>query len=151
MKKQKQKISIEGLTIEGKACDITITFDDGLPNSFINAITNALGATPTETNPPATPQEPPTLADMESWSKFQKVRYIVLRHCRHGWFNSKDLQELYDRTFHPSINLTTASEYLRRLHTQDILSRRGSAAQREYRVNIEKLEEEIATILATNS
>ena len=150
MKKQKQKITIEGLTIEGKTCDVTISFDDGLPNSFINAITNALGTTPIETKHPTTLKDTPTLADMESWSKFQKVRYIVLRHCRHGWFNSKDLQELYDRTYHPSISLTTASEYLRRLHTQEVLSRRGSAAQREYRVNIEKLEEEIATILATN-
>jgi len=150
MKKQKQKITIEGLTIEGKTCNVTISFEDGLPNTFINAITTALGASPTETQSPAASQDTPTLTDMESWSKFQKVRYIVLRHCRHGWFNSKDLQELYDRTFHPSISLTTASEYLRRLHTQEVLSRRGSAAQREYRVNIEKLEEEIAAVLATS-
>ncbi|MFX0169324.1 MAG: hypothetical protein ACFE89_08245 [Candidatus Hodarchaeota archaeon] len=151
MKKQKQKISIEGLSIEGKPCNVTITFDEGLPNTFIEAITTALTGSPAKHQPPSPQEESPNLTDIESWSKYQKVRYIVLRHCRHGWFNSKDLQELYDRTFHPPISLTTASEYLRRLHTQEVLSRRGSAAQREYRVNIENLEEEIATILATKA
>ncbi len=149
MKKKKQKITIEGLTIEGKTCNLTITFDDGLPESITQSISKALNQSGTEETPTTPAKELTTLADIESWSLFRKVRYIVLRHCRHGWFTSSDIQELYNRTFHTPLRLATASQYLRRLHDEGNLTRRGSPAQREYRVNIEVLEEEIATILAT--
>ncbi len=148
MKKRKQKITIEGLIIEGKSCDITITFNEGLPSSITESIATALKdpGTPelTKDSPTASTQLP----DFESWTVRQKVRYIVLRNCRHGWFTSKDVQELYEHTFHPSIPLATASTYLARMHKEGSLSRRGSAAQREYRVKIEDLTEEIAAILA---
>ncbi len=151
MKKRKQKITIEGLTIEGKSCDITITFNEGLPSSITESIATALQDTET----PGTAKEPltetPEIPDFESWTVRKKVRYIVLRNCRHGWFTSKDIQELYEHTFHPSIPLATASTYLSRMHKEGNLSRRGSAAQREYRVNIEDLTDEIAAILANKA
>ncbi|MDO8124211.1 MAG: hypothetical protein Q6364_07520 [Candidatus Hermodarchaeota archaeon] len=149
MKKRKQKITIEGLTIEGKTCDVTITFTDGLPSSITESLVTALSQSGTEVpaHEPTTEIQP--LADVDSWTVFQKVRYITLRHCRHGWFTSKDIQELYERTFHPPLRLATASQYLKRMHDNGTLTRRGSAAQREYRVKIEDLTEEIAAILAT--
>ncbi len=149
MKKRKQKITIEGLTIEGKSCDITITFNDGLPTSLTDSIASALKESGTDSPIQNTPSEGLTIPDIESWTVRQKVRYIVLRHCRHGWFTSKDVQELFERTFHPTVPLATVSTYLARMHKEKNLTRRGSAAQREYRVNIEDLTEEIAAILAT--
>jgi len=148
MKKRKQKITIEGLTIDGKPCDITITFNEGLPLSITESIATALQShekseATTDTLPDAL-----QIPDYESWTVRQKVRYIVLRNCRHGWFTSKDVQEVYERTFHPPIPLATASTYLSRMHKEGSLTRRGSAAQREYRVNIEDLTDEIATVLA---
>lgn len=149
MKKSKQKITIEGLTIEGKSCDLTLTFNDGLPASITESITMALKGSNTHDETPKEDSSTATIPDVESWSVRQKVRYIVLRNCRHGWFTSKDVQEIYDRTFHPTIPLATASTYLARMHKDGSLSRKGSVAQRQYRVNIEKLTEEIASILAT--
>jgi hypothetical protein len=148
MKKRKQKITIEGLTIEGKPCDITITFDDGLPSSITESISTALKSTDTTTSTAETPPSSAAIPDFESWTVRQKVRYIVLRNCRHGWFTSKDIRELYDHTFHPPIPLATASTYLSRMHKEGSLTRRGSAAQREYRLNIEDLTDEIAEVLA---
>lgn len=148
MKKRKQKITIEGLTIEGKPCDITITFDDGLPASITESISTALKGTDKASTSAETPPSSSAIPDVESWTVRQKVRYIVLRNCRHGWFTSKDIQELYDHIFHPSIPLATASTYLSRMHKEGSLTRRGSAAQREYRLNIEDLTDEIAEVLA---
>ncbi len=149
MKKNKQKITIEGLTIEGKTCDLTLTFNDGLPASITESITMALKGSDSAEKPLEEDPSTATIPDVESWTVRQKVRYIVLRNCRHGWFTSKDVQEIYDRTFHPTIPLATASTYLSRMHKDGSLSRKGSVAQRQYRVNIEKLTEEIASILAT--
>lgn len=148
MKKRKQKITIEGLAIEGKACDITITFTDGLPSSIVESISSAIQGTTEAVSSTEGTVEHPEIPDVESWTVRQKVRYIVLRNCRHGWFTSKDIQELYDHTFHPPIPLATASTYLSRMHKEGSLTRRGSAAQREYRLNIEDLTDEIAAVLA---
>ena len=148
MKKRKQKISIEGLTIDGKPCDITITFNEGLPLSITESIATALQSREKSEATTDTLPDALQIPDYESWTVRQKVRYIVLRNCRHGWFTSKDVQELYERTFHPPIPLATASTYLSRMHKEGSLTRRGSAAQREYRVNIEDLTDEIATVLA---
>jgi hypothetical protein len=148
MKKRKQKITIEGLTIEGKTCDITITFNEGLPSSITQSIATALQTTHEPDVITDTPPNSLQIPDYDSWTIRQKVRYIVLRNCRHGWFTSKDVQELYERTFHPPIPLATASTYLSRMHKEGSLTRRGSAAQREYRVNIEELTDEIAAVLA---
>jgi len=148
MKKHKQKITIEGLTIDGKSCDITITFNEGLPHSITESITNALQSTSNPVTATEEHTETPLIPDFESWTARQKVRFIVLRNCRHGWFTSKDIQELYEHTFHPPIPLATASTYLSRMHKEGSLTRRGSAAQREYRLNIEDLADEIAAVLA---
>jgi len=149
MKKRKQKITIEGLSIEGKTCDVTITFTDGLPSSITESLVSALSQSGTDIPDQQPTTETQILPDVDSWTVFQKVRYIALRNCRHGWFTSKDIQELFERTFHPPLRLATASQYLKRMHDDGTLSRRGSAAQREYRVNIEDLTEEIAALLAT--
>jgi hypothetical protein len=148
MKKQKQKLTIEGLTIDGKSCDITITFNEGLPSSITESITAALQGTTKLDTSTTDPAHHIDIPDFESWTVRQKVRYIVLRNCRHGWFTSKDIQELYEHAFHPPIPLATASTYLARMHKEGSLTRRGSAAQREYRVNIEDLADEIAAVLA---
>lgn len=151
MKKKKQKITIEGLTIERKSCDITITFNEGLPTSITESIATALQGTDQPTKTTEELVSPSEIPDFESWTVRQKVRYIVLRNCRHGWFTSKDIQELYEHTFHPTIPLATASTYLARMHKEGSLTRRGSAAQREYRLNIEDLTDEIAEVLANKT
>jgi hypothetical protein len=153
MKKQKPKITIEGLSIEGKPCDVTLTFKEGLPNILTESIPQLIATAIKESsnlNKPAE-LEPSDLLDFDSWTIREKVRFVVLRHCRHGWFTSKDVQEIYDRTFHPEIALATVSTYLARMHKKATIARRGSAAQREYRVKVEEISDEIASILATKT
>jgi len=146
MKKRQPKLTI---TIEGDK--VTLTMEGGVPpiiaQSLPEVVASALRQISTSTPPKLT--KGTLLVEADSWTVREKVRYIVLRYCRHGWFTSRDVKELYDRTFHPSIALATVSTYLSRMHRSGILSRRGSAAQREYRVNIEELTDEIAAIAAT--
>ncbi len=153
MKKQKPKITIEGLSIEGKPCDVTLTFKEGLPSILTESIPQLIATAIKESsNQPLQPEpEYSDLVDFDSWTVREKVRFVVLRHCRHGWFTSKDVQEIYDRSFHPEISLATTSTYLARMHKKGSLARRGSAAQREYRVKVEEISDEIASILATKT
>lgn len=145
MTKRKPKIT---LVIDGDK--VTLTMEHGVPPSIAQTIpdliASAIGKTSSAPTPTTDTQYP--LLDTESWTVKEKVRYIVLRYCRHGWFNSRDVLELYNRTFHPSLVLATVSTYLARMHKESSLTRRGSTAQREYRVNIEELSDEISSLLA---
>ncbi|MFX1474118.1 MAG: hypothetical protein ACFFCO_01405 [Promethearchaeota archaeon] len=145
MAKRKPKIT---LVIDGDK--VTLTMEHGVPptiaQSIPNLIATAIGQASTTPSPPTKGKYP--LLDTDSWTVKEKIRYIVLRYCRHGWFTSRDVLELYNRTFHPSLVLATVSTYLARMHKDGSLSRRGSAAQREYRVNIEELSDEISSLLA---
>ncbi len=49
------------------------------------------------------------------------------------WFTSHDIKNHYERVY-DHINLSTASTYLSRMHSQKILERRGGRTQREYRL-----------------
>jgi hypothetical protein len=145
MAKRKPKIT---LVIDGDK--VTLTMEHGVPptiaQSIPDLIANAIGQT--NNMPTPTPKAKYPLIDTESWTVKEKVRYIVLRYCRHGWFTSRDVLELYNRTFHPSLVLATVSTYLSRMHKESSLTRRGSTAQREYRVNVEELRDEISSLLA---
>jgi hypothetical protein len=148
MKKPKQKISI--VIEEDK---VTLTMEGEVPTILAESIPDLIASALTKTkHSKETPTEQPLkLMDAESWTVREKVRYVVLRHCRHGWFTSKDVRELYDRTFHPPIAMATTSTYLSRMFQDGSLARRGSVAKREYRVNVEELADEIAALLATKT
>lgn len=148
MKKPKQKISI---VIEDDK--VTLTMEGEVPPVLAQSIPDLIASALTKTgkHQEQTIKPHTQLLDAESWTVREKVRYLVLKYCRHGWFTSKDVKELYDRTFHPPIALATTSTYLKRMFQRGNLTRRGSMAQREYRVNVEELAEEIATLLATKT
>lgn len=145
MTKRKPKIT---LVIDGDK--VTLTMEHGVPPTIAQTIPDLIATAIGQTTnyPPAPPRIKHSLLDTESWTVKEKVRYIVLRYCRHGWFTSRDVLELYNRTFHPSLVLATVCTYLARMHKDSSLTRRGSTAQREYRVNIEELSDEISSLLA---
>lgn len=126
--------------------------EGGVPNSIAQSIPDFIASALNESGQLTTSTSPktPTLEEADSWTIREKIRYLVLRYCRHGWFTSKDVKELYDRTFHPDVALATVCTYLSRMNSGGSLTRRGSMAQREYRVNVEELTDEITRILATN-
>ena len=124
--------------------------EGGVPTQLAQSIPELIASALKQAGTPieAPSKLPPPLLEADSWSVRQKVRFLVLRHCRHGWFTSTDIRELYERTFDPTIALATISTYLSRMFKEGNLTRRGSMAQREYRVNVEELTDEIANILA---
>lgn len=145
MAKRKPKIT---LVIDGDK--VTLTMERGVPPAIAQTIPDLIANAISKTANPSIskPKTQYPLLDTESWTVKEKIRYIVLRYCRHGWFTSRDVLELYNRTFHPSLVLATVSTYLSRMHKDNSLSRRGSMAQREYRVNIEELQDEISSLLS---
>jgi hypothetical protein len=145
MAKRKPKIT---LVIDGDK--VTLTMEHGVPPTIAQTIPDLIASAigQTASTSPQKPKIKYPLLDTESWTVKEKVRYIVLRYCRHGWFTSRDVLELYNRTFHPSLVLATVSTYLARMHKDSSLTRRGSSAQREYRVNIEELRDEISSLLS---
>jgi len=146
MKTKKPRLS---LVIEDNR--VTLTMEGGVPSNIAKVIPDLIAsALPQPSLQTSTKtRDISLLTDSESWTVREKVRYVVLKHCRHGWFTSKDVKELFDITFHPPISLATSSTYLSRMHKEGSLARRGSSAQREYRVNVEELADEISSILAT--
>jgi len=142
MKRRRPRLTI---TIEGDK--VTLTMEGGVPPIIAQSIPEIVASALRQIGT-SRPTRGPSLLEADSWTVREKVQYIVLRYCRHGWFTSGDVKELYDRTFRPPISLATASTYLSRMYQSGILSRRGSAAQREYRVNVEELDEEIAALTA---
>jgi len=148
MKKPEPKIT---LTIEGRK--VTLTMEGGVPATIAQAIPDFVASALKQSNVlQSTPdRSQPTLLEADSWTVREKLRYVVLRYCRHGWFTSRDVKEIYDRTYHPSIALATVCTYLARMSAEASLTRRGSPARREYRVNVEELADEIAGALATKT
>jgi len=68
-----------------------------------------------------------TLSVRERLEAFLKYEYPRV------WFTSQDIKNHYERVY-DHINLSTASTYLSRMHSQKILERRGGRTQREYRL-----------------
>jgi hypothetical protein len=148
MRKTEPKIT---LSIEGRK--VTLTMEGGVPPAIAQAIPDFVASALKQSNVlQTTPDKPePTLLEADSWTVREKLRYAVLRYCRHGWFTSRDAKEIYDRTYHPAIPLATVCTYLARMSADASLTRRGSAARREYRVNVEELADEIASVLASKT
>ena len=68
-------------------------------------------------------------------SKIDQIRHIIHNSIRFGWFNSKDIQELYAYQIGNNISLSTVSTYLSRLVNNSVLEKRGSRSQLEYRLS----------------
>lgn len=91
------------------------------------------------------------ILDTDSLTIKRKVEIIVLRHFRHGWFTSHDVQEHYMQVFREKLKPSTVSMCLQRLYKHDdILERRGSRAQRSYRLKVEKVKHKIAELAHLN-
>jgi hypothetical protein len=50
------------------------------------------------------------------------------------WFTSSELKKIYEEAYGDDVKLSTLSTYLASLHSEDVLMRTGSRAQRKYKV-----------------
>ena len=73
----------------------------------------------------------PQFVDTDSWTIKDKVKHLIFKQLKHGWFNSSDK---------PS----TATMVLQRLTKYEgILERRGTRSQHSYRLLIDHAREEV--------
>ena len=73
--------------------------------------------------------------NLSDLSKIEKVKRIITRDFPVGWFNSRELQNAYEKSLNEPIGLSTVSTYLSRLSSYGFLVHRGSAAKRRFKVN----------------
>jgi len=72
---------------------------------------------------------------VQDLSQSEKVLLLLRNEHAKGWIRSQDIQAEYERVYGEKIKLSSLSTYLARFYTQEILQRRGSRAQREYRIS----------------
>ncbi len=70
-------------------------------------------------------------------SQKEKVLLILKNNHSDHWVRSQDLKVEYNEIFGEDIKLSSLSTYLARHHDEGALRRRGSRAQREYRLTQE--------------
>lgn len=72
--------------------------------------------------------------DISSLSQKDKVFALLKHNHAGGWVKSQDIQKEYEIVFGEKIKLSSLSTYLARFHAQGSLERKGSRAQREYKL-----------------
>ncbi|MFX1539104.1 MAG: hypothetical protein ACFFDI_33430 [Promethearchaeota archaeon] len=88
---------------------------------------------------------------LEQMSKKDRIKHIIRATLKFGWFNSRDVLELYIHYINDEVSLSTVSTNLSRLQKENILERRGGGTNIEYRLQqkqIEKIPE--ITLVAKN-
>jgi hypothetical protein len=82
--------------------------------------------------------------DTDSWTIKDKVKHLIFKQLKHGWFNSNDMIEQYAALFNEKIKPSTATMVLQRLTKYEgILERRGTRSQHSYRLLIEQARAEV--------
>jgi len=74
-----------------------------------------------------------TLTDMP---KFSKLSNLVKGYFMFRWFDSADVQRLYEQEYGEPISLSTASTYLARMADRGFLLRKGTGNKIKYRFAI---------------
>ena len=75
-----------------------------------------------------------SMYDIENLSQKDRL-FLILKHNHpNEWVRSQDIKEEYEILFGEPINLSSVSTYLARFYESGLTERRGSRAQREYRL-----------------
>lgn len=80
------------------------------------------------------------ILELDKVPKIDRLKYIIRAKLPHGWFNSKEVSELY-RDIIEEIPFSTVSTYLKRLTEDAVLIRKGEKKNMEYRLNPEMREQ----------
>jgi len=79
------------------------------------------------------------IVNLDAVTKIDRLRLFIRTKLPHGWFNSKEVLELYQDAVEPA-SFSTISTYLKRLTETGILFRKGTKKNIEYRLNPEYLD-----------
>ncbi len=72
--------------------------------------------------------------NLDNLSQKDKVYLLLRKNHPSEWVKSTDLQEEYENIFGEEIKLSSISTYLARFYEHGAVERRGSRAQREYKL-----------------
>ncbi len=72
--------------------------------------------------------------DIHSLSQKEKIHILLERGHKGGWVRSQEIKEEYEKVWGDEVKLSSVSTYLARFHEQGQMERKGSRAQREYRL-----------------
>jgi hypothetical protein len=73
--------------------------------------------------------------DLSDLTQMEKVFLLLKHNHERGWVKSQDLKEEYEIMYGERIKLSSLSTYLARLYETGSLERKGSRAQRMYRMS----------------
>lgn len=73
--------------------------------------------------------------DLDGLTQMEKVFLLLKHNHEKGWVKSQDLKEEYEIMYGERIKLSSLSTYLARLYEKGSLERKGSRAQRVYRMS----------------
>lgn len=77
----------------------------------------------------------PDLSGMnEDLTLKERLRMFLRHECSGEWFSSREAKRAYDQAYGDDLALSTVSTYLSRMYRDDVLERRGSRSEREYRI-----------------
>lgn len=122
------------LTVEG---DNSALADD-LLSSVLGVLQPALNSTTTEAENSETGPSKSLLSYAEM-TTMDRLKHLVRSFLKHGWFDSKEVLELYMHYLDSNVPPSTISTYLARLSKDRILERRGSRTNLQYRLRPEQL------------
>jgi len=72
--------------------------------------------------------------DVHNLSQKEKVNILLEREHQGDWVRSQEIKEEYERVYGGEIKLSSVSTYLSRFYGNGDMERRGSRAQREYKL-----------------
>lgn len=72
--------------------------------------------------------------DITSLSQKEKLYIMLEKRHKDEWVRSQDMKEEYEMVWGDEIKLSSLSTYLGRFHEQGQMERKGSRAQREYKL-----------------
>ena len=124
-----------------------ISLDGFVPDSVIDAVKEEINKILTGEISREEDVAIENFVEMDSLTIKHKIEIIILQNFRHGWFNTNDLIEQYNRRYNEVLKKTTSATNLQRLFRQEkILERKGNRSQHEYRLLVEKVESRLENL-----
>jgi hypothetical protein len=124
---QQRKLKLEISDLDGNR--YTLTFEGRMSREKLNNLLDLidlLGGTKGNGSS--------EISSYQNESKFGKVFSIMKQKFIIPWFSSKDIQVAYEQELCEPISLSTVSTYLSRMADQGVLSKKGPANNRRYKL-----------------
>ena len=128
----------------GTKVTLTVEGDDSpFTEGFLSTVLGALQPALKEQTEGSMNSQDDHLSSQMSYPEMttkERVKHLVRTYLKHGWFDSKEVLELYRHYLDDDVPPSTISTYLGRLTKENVLERRGSRTNLHYRLKPSQLE-----------